>query len=165
MVEATAALAVAGMLANAAYQAGADRQERGRIAADARAVLAIGVAYQAQACESNLATATVPVMAAGLRSAGAGVVEPVDGRRWSARFAGTRTATTVAAPLRQSGVRIRAELRTATDVERGVLRSMGGWVEGSTAVVAAARPGPGDMRVRRARLARGLTAAERAGGC
>ena len=170
-------LAVAGILANAAYQAGSERELRAGISADARAVLAIGVEYQAEACDADATLATVPAMVSALDAVGVQVIEPVDSRRWRARFAGTRPAVTGpaapgsasntrgAAPMRESGVRVRAELTNASALERGVLRSMGGWSEGSTAVVAAARPALGDMRVRRARLARGRTAAERAGGC
>ena len=156
---------VAGVMANAAHQAGAAKVERSEIAADARAVLAIGVRYQATACGSGVMASDVATIGAALAAAGANVALPKQPGRWTVRYAGTRAATTVAGPLRTSGVRMRAELANASTVERGVIRSMGGWVDGTTAMVAEARSGQGAMRVRRARLARGLTAAERASGC
>lgn len=164
-VESLVALAVAAMLANAAYQAGAAKVERSGIAADVRAVLAIGVQYQATACDSGVMAADVAAMRTALVARGATVSLPKQSERWTVRYAGTRTATAAAGPLRTSGVRMRAELANASVVERGVIRSMGGWVDGTTAMLAQARPGQGPTRIRRARLARGLTAAERASGC
>lgn len=164
-VESLAVVVVAAVLANAAYQAGAAKVQRSGVAADVRAVLAIGVQYQAAACDSGVMAADVATMGAALGAAGANVTLPKQPGRWTVRYAGTRTATAAAAPLRTSGVRMRAELANASVVERGVISSMGGWVDGTTAVLAKARPGQGPMRIRRARLARGLTAAERASGC
>ena len=164
-VEVLVALVVAAIVANAAYQAGVATVERAGIAADVRAVLAIGVQYQATACDSGIMAADVAAMGAALVLGGANVALPKQPRRWAVRYAGTRTATAAAGPLRMSGVRMRAELANASVVERGVIRSLGGWVEGTTAMLAEARPGQGPTRIRRARLARGLTAAERASGC
>ncbi len=164
-VESLVALVVAAILTNAAYQAGTAKVERSAIAADVRAVLAIGVRYQATACASGAMAADVAAMGAALAAAGANVALPKQPGRWTVRYAGTRTATSAAGPLRSSGVRMRAELANASVVERGVIRSLGGWVDGTTAMLAAARPRQGPTRIRRARLARGLTAAERASGC
>ncbi|MCY3622928.1 MAG: hypothetical protein OXH68_14595 [Gammaproteobacteria bacterium] len=164
-VESFFALVVAVILANAAYQTGAAYVERSGIAADVRAVLAIGVRYQATACDSRTIAADVGTMGAALVAAGANVTLPKQPRRWTVRYAGTRTATSAADPLRTSGVRMRAELANASVVERGVIRSMGGWVDGTSAMLVETRPVQGPTRIRRARLARGLTAAERASGC
>ena len=164
-VESLAAVVVAAVMANAAYQSGAANVERSGIAADVRAVLAIGVLYQATACDSGVMAADVAAMGAALGAAGANVALPKQPGRWTVRYAGTRTATAAAGPLRMSGVRIRAELANASVVEQGVVRSMGGWMDGTTAMLAKPRPAQGPTRIRRARLARGLTAAERASGC
>lgn len=164
-VESLGVLVVAAIMANAAYQAGAAKVERSGIAADVRAVLAIGVQYQATACDSGVMASDAATMGAALTAAGANVALPKQPGRWTVRYAGTRAATAAADPLRASGVRMRAELANASVVESGVIRSMGGWVEGTTAMLAEARPGQGPMRIRRARLARGLTTAERASGC
>ena len=161
-VESLAVLAMAAVFANAAYQAGSERMQRTGIAADARAALAVGVEYQATACDSGVMAADVATMAAALPVE---VTTPKQPGRWTVRYAGTRTATSWAGPLRTSGVRMRVELANASVVERGVIRAMGGWLDGTTAMLAEARPGDGRMRMRRARLARGLTAAERASGC
>ena len=164
-VEGLVALVAAAILANAGYQAGAAKVERAGIAADVRAVLAIGVHYQATACDSGTMAADVAAMGAALAAGGANVALPKQPGRWTVRYAGARTGTAAAGPLRTSGVRMRAELANASAVERGVIRSLGGWVDGTTAMLAEARPGQGPTRIRRARLARGLTAAERASGC
>ncbi|MDE0193474.1 MAG: hypothetical protein OXQ90_19130 [Gammaproteobacteria bacterium] len=165
VVEALAVLVVAGILANAAYQAGTAKVERSGIAADVRAALAIGVQYQATACDSGVMASDVATMGAALGAAGENVALPKQPGRWTVRYAGTRPATTAAGPFRLSGVRMRAELANASVVERGVIRSLGGWVDGTTAMLAEARPGQGPTRIRRARLARGSTTAERASGC
>lgn len=159
-MESLAVLVVATVFANAAYQAGTERAQRTGIALDARTALAVGIEYQATACDSGVVAADVATMAAALALA-----MPKDAGRWTVRYAGARPATAGAGPLRASGVRMRVELANASAVERGVIRSMGGWVEGTTAMLAQARPEQGRMRVRRARLARGLTTAERASGC
>ena len=164
-VEGLVALAVAAIVANAAYQAGTATVARAGIAADVRAVLAIGVRYQATACDSGAMASDVAAMGAALVAAGENVALPKQPGRWTVRYAGTRPATTAAGPLRLSGVRMRAELANASVVERGVMRSLGGWVDGTTAMLAEARLGHGPTRIRRARLARGLTRAERASGC
>ena len=164
-VEGLAVVVVAAAMANAAYQAGAARVERSGIAADVHAVLAIGVQYQATACASGVMAADVAAMGRALVADGANVALPKQPGRWTVRYAGMRPATTAAGPLRMSGVRMRAELANASNVERGVIRSLGGWVDGRTAMLAAARPEQGPTRIRRARLARGLTTAERASGC
>ena len=164
-VESLGVVVVAAVMANAAHRAGATKVERAEIAADVRASLAIGVQYQATACNSGMMVSDVATMAGALTAAGANVAPPKQPRRWTVRYAGARAATVAAGPLRTSGVRMRVELANASAVERGVIRSMGGWVDGTTAMLAEARPGQGRMRVRRARLARGMTVAERASGC
>ena len=164
-VESLAVVVVAGVMANAAHQAGAAKAERSAIAADVRTALAVGVRYQATACASGVAAADIAAMGAALAAAGANVALPRQPGRWTVRYGGARAGTVAAGPLRTSGVRMRAELADASTVERGVIRSMGGWADGTTAMVAEARPGQGAMRARRARLARGRTIAERASGC
>lgn len=164
-VESLGVVVVAAAMANAVHQAGAAKVERAGIAADVRAALAISVQYQATACHSGAMAADVATMGAALVAVGANVALPKQPGRWTVRYAGTRAATAAAGPLRTAGVRMRAELANASVVEQGVIRSMGGWVDGTTAMLVEARPAQGPTRIRRARLARGLTAAERASGC
>ena len=164
VIEAVVALAVGVWLAASGYQVASERQEAGRVAADVRAVFAVATAYQSEACDRRVWTRDVDAMIAGLRGRGIDVSGPTAPASWSVRYGGPRAATAVAGPLRLAGVRIEAALRDATPLEERVLLSMGGRAQGRNVVVGQVRP-PTRQRIRRARLARGGTAAERSSGC
>ena len=165
VTEVVAVLATAGWLAATGYQVASDRQDVARAGADVRAAFAVALAYQSLACARLVWTRDVDAMVAELRRRGVDVAAPTNPASWSVRYAGPRSATAVAAPLRLAGVRMEVVLRDATPLERRVVRSMGGRMEGRDAIVGRVRPPTGQHRIRRARLARGGTPAERGSGC